>query len=201
MSSHSNFSDYELTSLLKNGEEKAFDQIFKSLYKPLCFFAYKILQDQDRAEDLVQDNLIKLWQRAQTFDSFTKIKSFLYVSVRNSCYDELEHQKVAHKHQQYLLNNPMHEGQTVLDTIMQAEVVSKVFVAVDTLPEQCKKIIKMTFEEGKSPKEIAAELGITVSTVSNQKMRGLILLKRRLSDKDAALAMTILLPGLDWIVK
>lgn len=87
---------------LGNGDEKAFDQIFKLLYKPLCFFAYKILLDQDQAEDLVQDNLLKFWQRKQAFDSFAKIQSYLYVSVRNSCYDELAHQKVQYKHREYI---------------------------------------------------------------------------------------------------
>ena len=46
-----------------------------------------------------------------------------------------------------------------------------------SLPEQCRKIIRMTFEEGKNPKEIAEELGIGVGTVNSQKMRGLTLLK------------------------
>lgn len=179
-----------------SGDEKAYDQIFKRFYKPLCFFAYKILLDQDKAEDIVQDNLIKLWQKREPFESMEKIQSFLYVSVRNSCYDELEHQKVKSKHQNYIQHTARLTEQNILDIIMQAEVVRNVFAAVETLPEQCRKVIKMTFEEGKSPKEISDELGITVSTVSNQKMRGLILLKRRLSDQDIALAAAILVPGL-----
>lgn len=191
----------QLRTRLNSGDEKAFDQIFKQLYKPLCFFAYKILLDQDKAEDIVQDNLLKLWQRLQPFTSFEKIQSFLYVSVRNSCYDELKHQKVQHKHQHYVKGHADDFDQNALDIMMQAEVVQKVFAAVDTLPDQCKKIIKMTFEEGKSPKEIADELNITLSTVGNQKKRGLILLKKRLSNQDATLAVAILLPGIHWMVK
>ncbi|MFA4868556.1 MAG: RNA polymerase sigma-70 factor [Pedobacter sp.] len=185
----------ELTSRLNSGDEHSYDYIFKLYYKPLCFFAYKILQDSTKAEDIVQDNLIKLWERRQTFDHMEKIRAFLYVCVRNSCYDELQHQKVMNKHAEYFNNNSEILERTILDTIMQAEVVRKVFATVDTLPEQCRKVIKMTFEEGRSPKEIAEELGVTVSTVSNQKMRGLILLKKRLSDQDVAMAIVILLPA------
>lgn len=185
---------------LNSGDERAYDQLFKQLYKPLCYFAFKIVLNFDIAEDIVQDNLLKLWQRHQDFESTEKIKSFLYVSVRNSCYDELKHQKVMNKHQDHLGHSEPTD-QSILDTMMHAEVVHKVFLAVDTLPEQCRKIIKMTFEDGKSPKEIAEQLGITTSTVSNQKMRGLILLKKRLSDRDVAIAMAILIADVHHFIK
>ncbi len=70
------------------------------------------------------------------------------------------------------------------------------FDAVDTLPEQCRKVIKMTFEEGKKPKEIALALGITISTVNNQKMRGLNLLKDRLPGDQLSLGLFMLAPTL-----
>lgn len=191
-------SQYEndLLTRFAAGDERAYDHIFRLLYKPLCFFAYKILSDQAGAEDLVQDALLKCWQRRSSFESMAKIRAFLYVSVRNACLDALEHQKVVRKHEQLLASHPAITEQHMLDTIMQAEVVARVFEMVDTLPEQCRKVIKMTFEEGKSAKEIADELGVTPSTVSNQKMRGLILLKKRLSDKDLALIVCFFLPEL-----
>src|SRR5690606_25622655 len=82
--------------------EQDYDRLFKILYKPLCFFAYKFLLDKDKAEDIVQECLLRFWQRKERFESFLKIRSFLYVSVRNSCYDELEHQKVKAKHHDYV---------------------------------------------------------------------------------------------------
>lgn len=42
-----NIAEDKLPARLCSGDEKAFDQIFKLLYKPLCFFANKILEDQD----------------------------------------------------------------------------------------------------------------------------------------------------------
>lgn len=189
------FDTTELIARFNSGEQRAYDELFRELYRPLCFFAYKILSDFDKAEDLVQDNLLKLWQRREDFDRLEKIKSFLYISVRNSCFDELQRKKVRDEHWQGLKGEEPSE-QNILDNIMQAEVVSRVFRAVDTLPEQCRRVIRMTFEEGMSPKEIAQELEVSVSTVSNQKMRGLILLKKRLSGPDVAIMLAILMPDI-----
>ncbi len=194
------YNEQELLAELAGGSQHAYDRVFKQLYRPLCFFAYKFLYDHSKAEDVVQESMLKLWQRRSDFESMRKIQSFLYVSVRNACYDEIEHQKVINKHEDSLSRNTELQQQNALDIMMQAEVVSRVFEMVDTLPEQCRKIIRMTFEDGKSPKEIADELGIAVSTVSNQKTRGLILLKKRLSGSDVALAISIFLPEIHKIM-
>lgn len=197
----SHYNETELLTRIAAGDQLAYDHIFRLFYKPLCFFAYKILLDQAKAEDLVQDGLLKLWQRRGDFESINKVKSFLYVSVRNACFDDIEHQKVIGRHRDELHRTAGPSDENILEVLMQAEVVASVFSMVNTLPDQCRKVIRMTFEEGKTPKQIADELGITVSTVSNQKMRGLILLKKRLSEKDVTLAICLLLPELHKIMR
>lgn len=194
MDNRNELSDYELFTLLRSKDIAAFDQIFEEFYRPLCFFASRIIQDRFDAQDIVQDIFVKFWQKENIPDAMDAVRAYLYVSVKNACFNHLEKSSVKIKHQQSLANTDFEEA-TILNTIIQAEVLRQVFAAVDTLPEQCRKIIRMTFEEGKKAKEIAFELGITVSTVNNQKMRGLNLLKNRLSDEGLALGMLMFLPG------
>lgn len=186
--------DYELFALLKGKNMAAFDQIFEQFYRPLCFFASRIIHDPADSQDIVQDVFVRFWQKENLPDTMNAIRAYLYVSVKNSCFNYLEKNSVKLKHQQTLVNTDIEEA-TILNNIIQAEVLRQVFAAVDTLPEQCRKIIRMTFEDGKKAKEIACELGITISTVNNQKMRGLSLLKTRLSDEGLALGMLLLLPA------
>lgn len=182
------------------GMQYAYEDIFRKFYEPLCFFADKIIDDSDKSEDLVQDVLITLWEKRKDFNTLASLRSFLYVSVRNSCFKELEKRKVRLKHVDSLGYDELVDESSVLDTIIHAEVIRRVFDAVDKLPERCKKVIRLTFEEGKSSKEISEEMGVTVSTVNNQKMRGLILLREHLSDKDIKLAITILFPAGVWLM-
>jgi len=176
-----------------SGDTLGFDTIFKRVYKPLCFFAFKLIADHDKAEDIVQDCLLRFWQRRKHEETFIKIQSFLYVSVRNACLDELEHQKVKSKHQDYVRVTELNTEPPVLDAIMQAEVLHHVFEEVENLPEKCREIIKLTFMEGYSPNEISDRLGVTVSTVTNQKLRGLAILRKRLSNEIILLLSAVFL--------
>jgi len=180
-----------LVSEFQSGNINAFDFIFNRFYNALCFFSSRILQDKVAAEDVVQDVFVKLWQKNTDFDSVESIKSFLYTSVRNACLNSLEKARVKLKHDNYVAAHPQKPNDTILEHMIQAEVLRQVFSVVDTLPEQCRKVIRMTYEEGKRPKEIADELGVTVSTVNNQKMRGLSLLRNRLSDEGLALCIVL----------
>ena len=88
------------------------------------------------------------------------------------------------------------DEQSALEDIIHAEVISRIFAQVDTLPEQCRRVIYMTFKEDKKPKEISEELGITVSTVNSQKMRALNLLRDKLSESDYLAIALLLFPGI-----
>ncbi|WP_448698161.1 RNA polymerase sigma factor [Mucilaginibacter sp. AW1-3] len=185
-------SDEELLPLFKAGDPAAFDEIYLRFHGPLRYFASEILDDEF-AEDIVQDALIKTWQRHQQFDKFYSLRSFLYTTVKRACFDQLDKRKVRERHQLYVANNPDFE-QTALQGLIRSETVRLLYSAVDTLPEQCKKIILLTYEQGLKPIEIAELLNVSVSTVGVQKMRGLKLLRDRLSGDD--LGAAVLLIGL-----
>jgi len=183
-------SDQELLSLFRDGSSEAFDQLFNRFYSPLCLFAENIIKDIHVAEDIVQEMFLKIWQRQQDFEQFNALRSFLYTGVKNACFNHLEKVKVRSKHEDFVKAHPISEAD-MLNLLIRAEVVRKLYSVMDSLPEQCRYVIRMTFDEGKKPKEIADELGITISTVNNHKMRGLRLLKDRLTDQDFGIAMVL----------
>lgn len=182
----------EVLSSFKNGDQEAFKLLFKYFYQPLCFFSSKITGNPLDSEDIVQEVFIRVWQKQKNLEDITELKSFLYTSVKNSSLNYLSSNQIKDKHQQYLLAQEEDYEGTILQVIVRAEVLRQIFDAVDTLPEQCRKVISMTFEEGKKPKEIAAALGITISTVNNQKMRGISLLKNRLPPDVLSIAVPML---------
>ena len=180
----------------QTGSEQAFDQVFTCYYPLLCVYANRILRQLDIGQDIAQESLITAWNRRADFDSFSKIKAFLYTCVRNACFKQLEKEKVKSKYESSLGTNEPLDDQSVLKDIIHAEVISRIFAHVDTLPEQCRKVIFMTFKEDKKPREISEELGITVSTVNSQKMRGLNLLRQKLSENEYLVIVASLFPGI-----
>jgi RNA polymerase sigma-70 factor (ECF subfamily) len=68
-----------------------------------------------------------------------------------------------------------------LHGMISAETVRLLYEAINELPAQCKKVFTKLYVEGKSVAEIATEMNVAVSTVKNQKARGIKLLKPKLS--------------------
>lgn len=188
-----NLNESELLQRLLIGDSNAFDFIFKKFYPALCFFATKLTSDKFVAEEIVQDILYKLWNKHADFNSLNSIKAFLYISTRNASMNFLkkEHSKIKHDLEFAFSEDEFQEP--VINEIIYTEVLREISNEVDALPEQCGKIIKMIFEDDLEPKQIADELGITISTVYNQKMRGLSILKKRLSGREFSILTGVIL--------
>lgn len=182
---------------LNQGDERAFEELFRMFYPSLCFFAKRFLQGSNLAEEVAQDCLHKAWQRRSHFKSFDAFKAFLYISAKNACLDKLDQQtRKNHREHRYFLDQPTIES-AIDQEIIYTEVLSEISNAIGKLPEQCQKIIRLLYEDGKKAKEIADELQISISTVNNQKSRGIALLKDKLG-KDSY-SLFFLLVSIDML--
>ena len=171
----------ELVARLQSGDERAFDQLFRRYYPGLCFFARRFAPVHGTPEEIVQDTFLKVWQRKESFASFTSLKAFLYISTKNACRDSVdkEERKLNREHNWFLENDQIEPAAE--ENIIYTEVLVTLSQALDKLPEQCRKIMKMSYEQGMNGKEIAEVLQVSVSTVNNHKARGISLLRKILS--------------------
>jgi RNA polymerase sigma-70 factor (family 1) len=196
MAGYSVYTDQELVALLRQGDERAFDRLFRKFYPALCFFARRYVNVAGLAEEVVQDTMVKLWQRHRDFDNFTSVKAFLYISIKNACLDGVESEKRKLNRDSNWYLEQEHLDHDAEEHIIQSEVLMEISQAIAMLPEQCRNIMKMSYEQGMSGKEIAEAMQITVSTVNNQKARGILLLKKMLSYK--GMATLVFLFHTDW---
>jgi RNA polymerase sigma-70 factor (ECF subfamily) len=183
----------ELLEGLLKGDVHAFDCIFNKFYGALCLFATRLTSDKFTAEEIVQDIFCKLWSKHNDFNNLNSIKAFLYISTRNASMNALKKQsrKAKHDLQFAFFENGIEEP--FINEIIYIEALREISTEVNALPDQCGKIIRMIFEDGLQPKEIADKLDIAISTVYNQKMRGLSILRKRLSDKGLGIITSVIL--------
>lgn len=170
----------------QQGSKKAFEQIYNQFFPQLLYFARKLVNDEEEAKDIVIETFLKLFNRHQYFESTINIRAFLYVTVRNSCFDHLRQDRRISLHKQHFAATEETEGDLRREQIM-GETMEAIYKAIEDLPTQCKKIFKLHFYEGHKSAEIAEYLKISVSTVRNQKMRALQLLRLRLDDNQLAI--------------
>ena len=167
----------KILSAFKKRDSHAFAYIFKLHHKPLCYFAEKLLGEQQEAEDIVADSFMKLWAKHADFESFAAIKSFLYVTTRNACFNFLKYSKrvsASQKDYSYWSNNKEEE---ILHIMFKAELLAELSREIESLPKKCRNIFKLSFFDGLSTTEIAEKLGLSDQTVRNQKSKAVQLIK------------------------
>jgi RNA polymerase sigma-70 factor (family 1) len=185
------YNEQELLQQLFHGGKDAFSFVFREYYAGMCAYAEKLTGGQDQVEDIVEDVFMKIWTAQQRFIDIAHLKNFLYKTTRNACIDHLRRMKHSRERQaQFQLLQHQWEAASDLHLI-QTEVYRNIYRAIDQLPEQCGKIVRMGYVEGKSNEEIATTLGLSIQTVKNQKSRGISLLKLRLPPESFALFLLI----------
>lgn len=70
---------------LQQGVPEAFKILFFTYYPELFHFAVAFVHDRDAAQQAGMAAFWLLWERRVEFDSDKKIKTFLFMAVRNSC--------------------------------------------------------------------------------------------------------------------
>ena len=120
--------ELKILTAFKNRDAKAFAYIFRLHRKALVYFAEKLLGIREEAEDIVADSFMKLWAKHGDFDSFPAIKSFLYVTTRNACFDFLKYSKrvsASQKEFSYWADNKEEE---ILHIMFKAELLAELDV-------------------------------------------------------------------------
>lgn len=177
----------ELLSRLAEGDEKAFKCCYDRFYAALVYFASDYIS-LEAAEDVVIAVFTRFWQSLgnRNFATLAMLKNFLYVSTRNACLDVIKKQARQQAREKEAFDAWYETEQ--LETasqhaIYEAELLNKIYTAIEQLPPKCRQVFMMSYLEAKSTQEIADALQVTPSTVFNQKARAIQLLKLSLVDK------------------
>ncbi|WP_163407105.1 RNA polymerase sigma-70 factor [Flavobacterium ajazii] len=149
---------------------KEYKNIYETMYEVLCLFANKYVDNLDLSKDIVQDIFIKIWEEQTQFHGSAYVKSFLYTAVRNRSLDYLKSKQVKST---FLLSDKVDFADVEADPfflqeVAIAETANIIDNAIDTLPAQCAKIMKLSIK-GKSNQEIADDLNLSLNTVKVQK--------------------------------
>jgi RNA polymerase sigma-70 factor (family 1) len=171
-----------LVKAFQRGEEKGFTYFFNELYPALLYFAFRILNDKAAAKDIVEESFIKIWERHTSFTHHKVIKSWLYTTVRNGCIDLQRKQQTNMQREEELASMTKTTETHAMQEMIRAEVASEIYNAITNLPPRCRQVFRLIYIEGKTLKQTAQEMQLSVNTVKNHRTHGLSLLKKRAPD-------------------
>jgi len=183
--------DRNIVEALRQGDEQVFETIFRTYYERLCNYANTILNDMDEAEEMVQGAFLTVWEKHDTLEIHTSVKSYLYRAVHNSCLNRVKHYKVRKTYGDSVKNQTELLHDDASQDLVGRELDGIVANAIDSLPDQCKLVFKLSRFENLTYAEIAEQLGISVKTVENHMVKALKVLREKLKDY---------LPVLIWLL-
>ena len=172
----------ELLSAFRNGEQQGFNFIYNRFSQAIYFFCLRLTGEKETAEDLTASAFIKLWEYRSEIKTTSGIRSYLYSIARNACYDYNKSKGRKEKILEEFSSIHCEEHEPgILQEMMRAEVINQLYTALESLPGQCRKVFTLLYIQGKSYAETARELNITISTVKSHRVKGIAILRKKMS--------------------
>lgn len=164
-------------------KEKLLRDIFNEHYQHLCFYAGKYIKDQDDAKDIVQEVLVGILEKDVNFNNPLALKAYLYTTIYHSCMNSLKSDNIHDRHHARIRRESEEaDHKNYMVDRIEDEVMWELFSAIEQLPEECKKIFKLSYIEGYDIQAVADTLDISIHTVKSQRARAKKILQEKLKD-------------------
>jgi len=184
------FDKYILSSL-KNGDEKALDELFDRYYVRLTRYALSRINDPMVAEEIVQDAYIYLWNKKDSITIETSLEAYLFRSVGNKCINYVK----SRIHKINRLTTDTDDGHIIPGSMADLEgkeLEQLIELALGSLPEQTALIYTFSRNADMTHAEIADELGVSRKTIEYHIGCALRRMRKVLQKYGYALALILL---------
>ncbi|MDZ4665986.1 MAG: RNA polymerase sigma-70 factor [Bacteroidota bacterium] len=175
------FNGPEYWHKIQSGDKDVFENVFKTYYQVLCNYACSTVKDMDEAEEVVQNTFFNIWNKRDVLE-VKNLKAYLYRAVHNDCLNKIKHAKVRQVYAADYKATANVGYDDASQKLQGKELSSQINKAIDSLPEQCCNVFKLSRFEHMKYAEIAEYLGISVKTVENHMGKALKLLRVQLKD-------------------
>lgn len=177
--------DWVLVQQAKLGEKEAFGKLYEKYLDRLyryCFF--RVGNNRELAEDLVQSTFVKAWEKLDTFGKGLpalrqgSFQAWLYTIARNSIVDYIRTSRQHEQLDETVMDEKGHVEEEVLQKLEGEDMMRK----IQTLTEEQQEVIFLRFVNDLSYKEIAETLGKKEDAIRALQYRGLQELRRRVAN-------------------
>lgn len=161
-------------------DKKAYAELFDVCYAQLHELAYTYVLDYDVADDIVQEVLITLYERAGVSD-IASLPSYLRISVRNRSLNYLRDLSLEIQHRNlYIQEFSQREELDECEMVAVYDVLKR---EVSNLPKSCREICRLRFYDGMKIREVAEALSLSEGTVKAQLHRALTAIKDAMKEE------------------
>jgi RNA polymerase sigma-70 factor, ECF subfamily len=178
--------EIDLVERIGRGDRSCFEQLYERFSGVLFSTAYRILNDQEGAEDVLQDVFVQIWDKASMYDSRRgKPLTWAVTLARNKAIDRLRsvqrRNRLNDEVEQEAVIDAQMQGEQPVDAVEAKEKSRLIRSAVLQLSKDQREAIELAFFAGLTQNEIADELKQPLGTVKARIRRGMMKLKELVS--------------------
>lgn len=175
----------DLLNMIKARNKSAFDHLFRLYYIKLRNYALHITGDIHVAEDIVQTLFYNLWIKPPLLENVKSVDAYLRTSIYNRSISYLKEKQKSNQ----IVSEFIDLESLYLeilgyqnDQFAEKELSLAIANALEKLPEQCRKVFKLSRSFGMKNAEIANYLNISVKGVEKHITKALFFLRGELRD-------------------
>ena len=160
---------------LKARDERALEELYDLLAPWVLGLAFRILQDEDEAEEVVADAFAQVWRRVDKHESERgPLVPWILAIARNRALDALRRRRRSwRKAQRWERAHSAEQGADAGPALHEASVPGwplhrEVHAALAALPEEQRRVVLLAYFEGLTHSEIARRLDQPLGTVKTR---------------------------------
>ena len=142
-----------------NMEKQQFEIEAQRMRPTLLRLAVRYMEDTDKAEDIIQDVLLKLWFLRANLDRYRSVDALALVITKHLCINQLRKSKAEFVDLEQSIG--MDSGEAADKSLLESEEMEEVLQAITTLPDLQQAVLRMKHIEGFEVEEIARLTGST----------------------------------------
>jgi RNA polymerase sigma-70 factor (ECF subfamily) len=186
------FSDEEMITGFLQKDPKILDVLYELYFVKLCDFCHCLIGNSVDSQDIVSDlfEMIiskKARVKGPVFNTLKDIAGYLHISVRNRAFNYIKKNKTRLRVHENLKsgNLPEYSFNDELDfEYIKGLRDEKLLETLYNLPQRSIQVLRKIYLESMSYDEIATQMNISPSTVSNLRTQGIHILSKILKKDD-----------------
>jgi RNA polymerase sigma-70 factor (family 1) len=159
--------DTILINRLRSGDESALTELYNRFWQALFVSSYNVLKDRELCEDIIQDIFMNIWHNREKLEINISLKGYMYACARYQVFNQFKKNKDKIHVELFQEIDKRFQHSTPETLLMHEELVQQINAIIETLPEKCQQVYKLSREEQLTHKEIAERLNISTKTVEN----------------------------------
>lgn len=173
--------DSQLLERVRDSDVEAFRTLFER-FQPMVFRQVLFqTREADLAHDIVQETFVRIWDHRATLKPHLSFLAYALRISQNLVTDAARHREIRERLQGAIPPPSMSQGDDPAEALQLAMLEERLMAVINgELPEKCREIFLLSRFEGKSNREIANLLGLSVRTVEHQINHALKVLRKKM---------------------